>query len=184
MAKCGDGWEQAAIQGFKSGNAALAAAAGAGFIADAKDVSGNNVPVTGGKFNGAANSMVMPRRSLRRYSWRIRPRRLAAAPAATPGTTGGGQTQTTPTSAPHRQGIARVTTEPGEQQPTGARINKQRIEQQRFMFDGWQVDGVRPSPPPQLQAWVAPHVVVEDRRGFQHQSVSSGCWNPEWPAVN
>jgi len=52
VAKCGDGWEQAAIQGFKSGNAALAAAAGAGFIADAKDVSGNSVPVTGG------NSMV------------------------------------------------------------------------------------------------------------------------------
>ena len=35
----------------QSGNAALAAAR-AGFIADAKDVSGNNVPVTGG------NSMV------------------------------------------------------------------------------------------------------------------------------
>jgi len=42
---------KAAIQGLKSGNAALAAAR-AGFNADAKDVSGNNVPVTGG------NSMV------------------------------------------------------------------------------------------------------------------------------
>jgi len=47
----------AAIQGLKSGNAALVAAAGSGFIADAKDVSGNNVPVTGGKYNGNATTI-------------------------------------------------------------------------------------------------------------------------------
>jgi hypothetical protein len=47
----------AAIQGLKSGNAALVAAAGSGFIADAKDVSGNNVPVTGGQYNGNATTI-------------------------------------------------------------------------------------------------------------------------------
>jgi hypothetical protein len=47
----------AAIQGLKSGNAALVAAAGSGFIADAKDVSGNNIPVTGGVYNGNATTI-------------------------------------------------------------------------------------------------------------------------------
>ena len=41
------------IKGLQSGDAALVQAAGAGMIADAGDVSGNNVPVNGGTFNTA-----------------------------------------------------------------------------------------------------------------------------------
>ena len=39
------------IQGLLSGNTAQVQAAGVGFVADAMDVSGNNVPVGGGSFN-------------------------------------------------------------------------------------------------------------------------------------
>lgn len=48
---------KAAIQGLKSGNAVLVTAAGSGFIAEAKDVSSNNVAVTGGRYNGNATTI-------------------------------------------------------------------------------------------------------------------------------
>jgi len=49
---------KAMIQGLLSGNAAQVRAAGAGFVADAADVSGNNVPVGGGTFNTAGTTIV------------------------------------------------------------------------------------------------------------------------------
>jgi len=47
----------AMIQGLQTGNAAQVSAAGQGFMADAADVSGNNVPVTGGTFNTAGTTV-------------------------------------------------------------------------------------------------------------------------------
>jgi len=47
----------AMIQGLKSGNVAQVQAAGLGFVADATDVSGNNVPVGGGTFNTAGTTL-------------------------------------------------------------------------------------------------------------------------------
>jgi hypothetical protein len=82
----------AAIQGLKSGNAALVAAAGSGFIADAKDVSGNNVPVTGGKFNGNATTITQA------LSMAHSTAATGTPPASTPGTPGGSQSPTPPTS--------------------------------------------------------------------------------------
>jgi len=90
VAKCGDGGERAAIQGLKSGHAALAAAAVAGFIADAKDVSGNNVPVTGGKYNGNATTIT------KALSMAHSTAATGTPPVSTPGTPAGGQTPTPP----------------------------------------------------------------------------------------
>jgi hypothetical protein len=84
----------AAIQGLKSGNAALVAAAGSGFIADAKDVSGNNVPVTGGKYNGNATTITQA------LSMAHSTAATGTPPASTPGTPAGGQTPTPPASPP------------------------------------------------------------------------------------
>jgi hypothetical protein len=88
----------AAIQGLKSGNAALVAAAGSGFIADAKDVSGNNVPVTGGKYNGNATTITQA------LSMAHSTAATGSGPASTPGTPAGGQTTTPPTSTPPATG--------------------------------------------------------------------------------
>ena len=80
----------AAIQGLKSGNAALVAAAGSGFIADANDVSGNNVPVTGGKYNGNATTIT------KALSMAHSTAATGTPPVSTPGTPAGGQTPTPP----------------------------------------------------------------------------------------
>ena len=47
----------ALIQGLKSGDVGMVQAAGAGFAANAADVSGNNVPVSGGTFNTAGTTV-------------------------------------------------------------------------------------------------------------------------------
>jgi trimeric autotransporter adhesin len=92
----------AAIQGLKSGNAVLVAAAGSGFIADAKDVSGNNVPVTGGAFNGNATTITQA---------------LSMAHSTGAGTSGSTQTTGgTPTGSP-------TGTPPASPPPTGGGVS-------------------------------------------------------------
>jgi hypothetical protein len=86
----------AAIQGLKSGNTALVAAAGSGFIADAKDVSGNNIPVTGGKYNGNATTITQALSMAHSTAAAT----SGGAPQTTNGNPAGGQTTTPPASTP------------------------------------------------------------------------------------